>query len=451
MRRLAFSICFLIFFLFISVSYSIEPVVIEFFYYKPCTCKEEEYAIYVHNKHVVADIESDYGSKVMVKRIYFYSIEAQKIYQYGLGLGDWNTVVINYERVIDRNNVNETQVREIINAYLNDSIHDITIIRIIPSNSTVEIGEKINIIVSSKNLGIETEDFNVNAYCNDSLIGTQLITDLKPQTEFTLTFVWDTTSQTPGNYIIKAEAEPVSNETILENNTYVYGEVEVQNPSFSSPTAMFMLAFSFGFFETFSPCLIILLSFILSYTIDKTTRFKEGFSKVMIFGTGFLFATLLLAVTLGLIFLSMPMLQYSLTWGVCVFALIFGLNLLGILRFPSKISLQSKPLIQKLTGKYVITYAGLFLLGFTFYFLDPCIAPIFVSMIPILLPEMLLFTLSVFSLGAIIPFIGIGLFAGSVSKLVRITYRHRFKVRAISGLILIIYALYVIISYLLPT
>jgi len=56
----------------------------------------------------------------------------------------------------------------------------------------------------------------------------------------------------------------------------------------------------------------------------------------------------------------------------------------------------------------------------------------------------------VFSLGAIIPFIGFGIFAGSISKLARGTYRHQSKIKAISGLILIGFALYLLIFYLLP-
>jgi len=56
-----------------------------------------------------------------------------------------------------------------------------------------------------------------------------------------------------------------------------------------------------------------------------------------------------------------------------------------------------------------------------------------------------------FCLGAVIPFIGIGVFAGSISKLARSAYRHRFEIRAISGLILISYALYLTIFYLIPT
>ena len=447
MKKLALA-CLLILFLFINVGYSIEPVTVEILYHKPCSCSKEKYEIYVHNGQVVDNIEGDYGTKVSVNRIEFISEEGkEKRNEYNIEIWDWNAIVINHERVFS-GYLNETYVREIIDAYLSDSVHDIAIIKVASSNSIVEIGDKINITVTSKNLGIDTESFNVSTYCNEILIGTQSVTNLTSKNEFSLTFIWDTIHQTSGNYLIKVEATPVSNETKLINNIYIYGEVKVTGTDFMT---MFMLAFSFGFFETFSPCLIILLSFILSYTIGKTSNFKESFSKIMIFGTGFLAATLLLAASFGLVFLSMPTLQYSLMWAVCIFALVFGLNLLGILKVPSKIPLQSKPIIRKLAKKYVITYTGLLLLGFIFYFLDPCIAPIFVSMMPLLLPEMLLFTLFVFSLGAIVPFIGIGLFAGSVSKLVRITYRHRFKVRAISGLILITYALYVIISYLLPT
>jgi len=429
MRKLGFFICLLVLSSFVSAGYSIEPVFVEFLYHKPCTCAEEDYAVYVHNLRVVDDIEGDYGSKVSVDRIEFYSDEGEeKREQYGIEVGDWNTIVINHERIFV-GYLNETYVKEIIDAYLYDSVHDVAIIKVVSSNSTVEIGDKINITVTSKNLGIETESFNVSAYYNEFLIGTHPVTGLESKHEFSLTFVWDTINQTLGNYLIKVEATPVSNETRLANNVYIYGEIEVT--ASANFMTLFMLAFSFGFFETFSPCLIILLSFVLSYTVGKTSGFKESFSKVMIFGAGFLVATLLLAVAFGLVFLSMPMLQYSLMWIVCIFALVFGLNLLGVLKVPSKMSLQSKPIISKLARKYVVTYAGLFFLGFVFYFLDPCIAPIFVSMMPLLLPEKLLFILSVFSLGAIIPFIGIGIFAGSISKLVRITYKHRFTLRLI--------------------
>jgi len=447
--RLALVVWFFIMLLFVEAGYSEEPVIVEFLYYGCAPCDPEKYENYEHNNQVITNLLEDFGSKVLVEMIPFFSPEGrEKIDQYGLKLDDWNAIVINHERKFT-GPVNETRVRELIDAYLTDSIHDIAVVDVTPFNSTIEVNQSVTILVTVENRGVEVESFTVNTYCNESLIGSQTIARLNPKGRISVFFTWDTTNQTVGHYVVRAEAEALLGETILANNRYVYESIEIANPSTSNLAAMALLAFSFGFFETFSPCLIVLLSFVLSYTLGKTSGFRENFARVMVFGLGFLSATLILALAFGLVFLSLPALQRSLMWIVTILAIVMGLNLTGILRMPSRMSIKSKPLIKKLTGKYVFTYAGLFLLGFVFYFLDPCIAPIFVSMMPLLLPEFLFFTLSIFCLGAIIPFIGIGFFAGSISKLVRTTYRHRTKVRAISGLILICYATYLIIFCLL--
>jgi len=339
--------CFLLF-SYVRIGYSIEPVVIEFLYREPClNCPNaEKYnEIYLHNNQTINNIQNDYGTKVLVKRIWFYSSEGEaKRDQYGISITDWNSIVINHEVIIhgDRK-ANETYIRELIDFYLGES----------PSPP-------------------------------------------QPPPSQPLDFI-----------------------------------------------SVIILAFSFGFFETFSPCLVIMLSFILSYTIGKTVQCKESFLRIMIFGVGFVSAGVLLGLAFGLVFLSVPTLHVSLTVVVCVFAIFFGLNLLGLLKVP----FQTKPLIRKLARKYVTAYTGILILGFIFYFLDPCIAPIFISMVPLLLPDLLPLIFFVFCLGAIIPFVGIGIFAGSVSKLsklARSTYKHRFKIRAISGLILMGYALYLI-------
>ena len=240
------------------------------------------------------------------------------------------------------------------------------------------------------------------------------------------------------------------NETLREViDAYLAGETPSFSPS--SLIALLAVAFSFGFFETFSPCLIALLSFALSYTIGKTTQFREGLLQVMAFGVGFVSAAVLLGVTVGLTFLSIPTLHDILMWVVCIFAIFFGLDLLGFNLLKSlNIKFETKPLVKKLSKKFVFTYTGLILLGFLFYFLDPCIAPVFVSMLPLLLPEYLFLLFLVFCLGVIIPFIIIGIFAGSISKLARSTYRYRSKIRAVSGSILIAYSLYLIVFYLIP-
>jgi len=211
-----------------------------------------------------------------------------------------------------------------------------------------------------------------------------------------------------------------------------------------SYTAALTLAFIFGFFETFSPCLIILLSFVVSYTCGETQKFTEGFSKVVVFGVGFVFAAVFLGIIFGAVLLSMPTLRMYFMLVVSFFAIIFGLNSLSVLKVP----LDTKPFLKNLVKKYAMAYMGILFLGFVFYFLDPCIAPILVSMAPVMLPNILPLVISMFCLGAILPFIGIGVFVGSISKLVRITYKHKSKIKAISGLILIGYAVYLIVSYL---
>ncbi len=248
----------------------------------------------------------------------------------------------------------------------------------------------------------------------------------------------------PNSVMINGEVkiEGEFNETSLR--MIIEGKLNDTSPA--SLTAILALAFSFGFFETFSPCLIVLLSFVLSYTVGKATQVKEGMLQVMFFGVGFVVAAVSVGLAFGLIFLSMEMFRYILTWIVCVLAIFFGLNLLGLFKTTP---LETKPLVKRISRKYAFTYGGLLLLGFLFYFLDPCIAPIFVAMVPLLTLEHLPLIILVFSFGVILPFIIVGVFAGSISKLVRGTYRHKSKIRAVSGLILIAYALYLIIFYLL--
>jgi len=251
------------------------------------------------------------------------------------------------------------------------------------------------------------------------------------------------------------------NETYIRQVIDAYLEETPPPPPPSSPLPPLMgilaFAFSIGFFETFSPCLIALLSFVLSYTIGKTTQFREGMLQVIIFGTGFVTAAMLLGLSFGILFLSLSTLHIVLVSIVCVFAIFFGLNLLGLNIFKLlNIQFETKPLVKNLSQKYAFTYGGLLLLGFLFYFLDPCLAPFFVSSLPELIApgammtsEYLFLIFLTFCGGIMIPFIGIGAFAGSISKLARTTYKHKSKIRAISGLILIAYSLYLIVQYIL--
>ena len=84
------------------------------------------------------------------------------------------------------------------------------------------------------------------------------------------------------------------NETYLRQIIDLYLEqcVRVSDTSVDVSAAGFLVtAFILGFFETFSPRLIIMLSFIASYTFGSGVEFREGFTRIMIFGAGSVSAT----------------------------------------------------------------------------------------------------------------------------------------------------------------
>jgi len=449
LRRVALILCLLSLF-FVRAGYSAEPVVVEFFFHEPCnTCPtaQEQYRTYQHNTELIDNIEKDYGPMVQVNRTWFYnSVRALEEYNLTIPEG-WNAIVVNREYVIT-GFADEAFVRDLIEFSWNSTMaHNVTIFDALPSSRNVEAGDVVDISVTVKNEGDYLECFNTTVYYGSEFIATEYVDSLPPNATAPLIFHWKTEGIADGNYTLLARVETVENGTVISNDLRSAGVVEVKKRyELWGLLSILALAFSFGFFETFSPCLIVMLSFILSYAIGETTRFRESFSQVMVFGGGFLLAALLLGLTFGLVFLSLPTLTFYLTIGVSILAILFGFNLLGLLKVP----IETKPTIQKLAKKHVVTLLGLFSLGFLFYFLDPCIAPIFVSMIPLLFLQHLALILLVFCVGAMIPFVAIGLSAGSISKLARSTYRNRTILRAISGLILIGYALYLIFALIIP-
>lgn len=346
MKRVIFTPCIIVIFLCITgVAYcSSQQVRIEFLYHdKFCQyCPEiiEEYVAYVHNRDVLANIQRDYGEKVIIEYISFFSEEGLKrVKQYGLSLRDWNVIIVNGKIILGggKKCVNETVLREIIDSQL---------------------------------VGLNQEE--IRRYAGLGIMAS---------------------------------------------------------------------AFVLGFFESFSPCVLIMLSFIVGYASSERSGFqmREGFLKVMVFGISFILASVILSYTFNM-FLSMAALKLYLTLATCLLAIIFGLNLVGLLRLPE----HSKSLMRRAAKKYAISYAKIFLLGVIFYYLDPCVAPVFVSLTTALFSETFSFALLLFCIGALIPFIGAGLLAGSLSKISREAYKHRTLIRGISGAILMGYALYIL-------
>ncbi|MDH5375472.1 MAG: cohesin domain-containing protein [Candidatus Bathyarchaeota archaeon] len=84
----------------------------------------------------------------------------------------------------------------------------------------------INITVVVRNEGDTTETFDLSTHYDDTLIGTQPITDLDPDSNATVKFRWNTTDlPLYVNYTVKAYAHEVLGEISTDNNLYVDGIV----------------------------------------------------------------------------------------------------------------------------------------------------------------------------------------------------------------------------------
>jgi PKD repeat protein/KaiC/GvpD/RAD55 family RecA-like ATPase len=107
-------------------------------------------------------------------------------------------------------------------------IHDVAIINVNVSGTDVHIGQLVNITVTAKNEGTSTESFNVSVFRNETIIGTQLISDLAPGAEKILNFCWNTSDVTDtANFLIQAKADVVPRESDVVDNTYVGDVVKV--------------------------------------------------------------------------------------------------------------------------------------------------------------------------------------------------------------------------------
>jgi len=106
--------------------------------------------------------------------------------------------------------------------------HNMAILSVKTSSAFVYKGETVDVCVTVKNWGQEIESFNVNAYYNETnLIDTFHVSDLEPNAEVTVIFVWNTSYVEEGSYQISAYVEPVPGETYISDNLYLNGFVQV--------------------------------------------------------------------------------------------------------------------------------------------------------------------------------------------------------------------------------
>lgn len=210
---------------------------------------------------------------------------------------------------------------------------------------------------------------------------------------------------------------------------------EYINTDFNLP-----FAYSLGFFAGFSPCLMAILGFLLSFTAGTSSSTKNGMVRAMIFGLGLVSSYLVLGLCLLSFRKSIPDLEnFSYITGIVI--ILIGLNLLGILKPP--VALDNY--FQNSARKYAGTLSGIFFLGILFSFVKvPCTAP----MLLVLLNKTItsgtinnLILLLTFSAGVLTPFIGIGLIGGyTLSKQIR---SYKIYLKQVSGFVLMLLGLWI--------
>jgi cytochrome c-type biogenesis protein len=217
---------------------------------------------------------------------------------------------------------------------------------------------------------------------------------------------------------------------------------EEQNNGYINTNLNLPFAYSLGFLAGFSPCLIAILGFLLSFTAGTSSSMKNGMIRATIFGLGLVSSY----IVLGLVFLSfrksIPS-QGFFSYITGMIIIIIGFNLLGILKSP--ISLDN--LFHNSARKYAGTMSGVFFLGVLFSFIKvPCTAPLLLVLLNKTITSGTVDNLTLllaFSAGVLTPFIGVGLIGGyTLSNQIR---SYKIYIKKLSGIALILFGLWIML------
>ena len=122
-------------------------------------------------------------------------------------------------------------------------VHDVTVMNVSPQGTSVAQGFTLTVSVTVANSGSFPESFNVTIYGNSTipLAPSQTLTNLGWGEDRKLTFVWNTTGATVGDYFLTATVDTVFGETSTADNTLNAGVIHVVTVGAvtGSPTAVF--------------------------------------------------------------------------------------------------------------------------------------------------------------------------------------------------------------------
>jgi parallel beta-helix repeat protein len=110
-------------------------------------------------------------------------------------------------------------------------LHDVAVLSVSPNVSRLYQGQTLNIGVVVANFGNYTETFSVSFYyvvgSNQTLISTGSVSGLVANAQANLSFQWNTSAVTLGDYRIMAQADSVAGEKNLVNNVLYSATVSI--------------------------------------------------------------------------------------------------------------------------------------------------------------------------------------------------------------------------------
>jgi len=108
--------------------------------------------------------------------------------------------------------------------YFSGTSHDVAVIGVEASPTTVLPGGIVDINVTLQNQGDFTEVFNVTVYTNTKAVGMQSLF-LDKSSSATIPFTWNTTDSEKGEYTISASATPVQGEVNIADNNEAANDI----------------------------------------------------------------------------------------------------------------------------------------------------------------------------------------------------------------------------------
>jgi outer membrane protein assembly factor BamB len=133
-------------------------------------------------------------------------------------------------------NTNATDVKIF---FVNMPVHDVAVVNIVAEERLIDQNQGTSVNVTAANPGNYTETFNVTLYYDSSQIGLQTVT-LSAGESRVLTFTWNTTRVSLGEYTLKATASMVPFEVYADDNTVTMQSPVTVVPEF--PTITIILA-----------------------------------------------------------------------------------------------------------------------------------------------------------------------------------------------------------------